>query len=481
MNYARLALFALFALPAAAADLDGCVLSAGPALASVTARCARIEVPENPDAPDGAQIGLRVALISPLNIEPRPDPLVILAGGPGQAATDFFLAYAYAFERIRQDREILLIDQRGTGRSNPLNCDSTTVVLDSYADKTDVVPGVQRCLESLTGDPRYYTTSVAVRDLEHIRRALGYDTLNLYGISYGTRVAQHFMRRFPDSTRAVILDGVVPPENVLGPDIAINAQAALDSLMDRCAADSGCSARFPELERAFDELHDRLKGKTVDVEINDPDDGSRITRQFTEFDFIGAVRLSSYSPTTLAILPLLIDAAWQNERYEPLAAQALMSEKLLVDMVSVGMHNSVVCTEDAPYFHTNAVSNDQLEQTYLGHTVLDLLELTCSVWPVGVHDTDFRDPLASDIPTLLLSGEFDPVTPPAYGDRAAAGLSNSLHLVGKAQGHGIAPLGCVPRIMVEFIEAGSLEGLETACFDKLTVAPFFVDFSGPLR
>jgi len=483
MSHARLALLCVFLLPiiARGADIEDCVLSAGPALPSVTARCTRIEVPENPDEPDGGQIRLRVALISALNLEPRRDPLVILAGGPGQAATDFFLTYSYAFDRIRLNRELLLIDQRGTGQSNPLNCDSATVVRDSYAETSKVVPAVEACLESLSGDPRYYTTSVAVRDLEHVRRALGYGKLNLYGVSYGTRVAQHFMRRFPESTRSVILDGVVPPEVALGPGIATNAQAALDALIERCSGDPGCSERFPDLERAFDELHQRLKENPVEVEINDPDDGSRIRQQFSELDFASAVRLSSYSPTTLAILPLLIDAAWREERYEPLAAQARMSERMLDNMVSVGMHNSVVCTEDAPFFDASAITDESLHETYLGRTVLDMLELTCGIWPEGYRDPDFKEPLRSNIPALLLSGEFDPVTPPAYGAQAAAGLGNSLHLIGPGQGHGLAPLGCVPRLLARFVETASVDQLDTGCFDKLTVAPFFVDFSGPLR
>lgn len=458
--------------------LEECRLEAGPGLPTVRARCGTLERPENPADPDGRQIGLRVAVVPALAIEPQPEPVVPLAGGPGQSATDFYVAYRGAFEGMRRDREILLVDQRGTGRSARLTCPEGEEMLEEPPEPEEIGPLVEECLASLAADPRYYTTSVAVADLEAVREALGYPALNLYGISYGTRVAQHYLRRHPGRTRTVVLDGVVPADRVLGPEIALFAQDALDAVFARCAASEPCSERFPGLEERFAELLMQAESEPVTVDLVHPVTGEPSDRLFSTERLAGAVRLLSYAPATAALLPHLISEAARGN-LAPLTAQAMMIEASLYEALAIGMHNAVVCTEDMPYVTEEMIDREALATTYLGSEQIDMLREICRHWPAGIIDEGFREPVESDVPVLLLSGEFDPVTPPAWGDIVASRLEDARHVVGPGQGHGLLPHGCTPRLVAEFVDTADVDGLDAECISRLRPMPFFLDFSGP--
>ena len=225
--------------------LDDCRIRAGDGFPGIKARCGTLQRPEDPTNPDSPVLELRVAIVPALSLEPEPDPLVPIAGGPGQSTIEFYASYATAFEEVRRTRDIVLLDQRGTGESARMQCDADDDLIEGRFSREQTIAATETCLASLPHDPRFFTTSVAVQDLEALRMALGYSQLNLYGISYGTRVAQHFLRRYPGSTRTVVLDGVVAPQIALGPGIAIEAQKALDAIFDRCAESEPCNERFP--------------------------------------------------------------------------------------------------------------------------------------------------------------------------------------------------------------------------------------------
>jgi len=459
-------------------ELEDCRITAGPAYASFPARCGVFLRPENPAEPDGKMLELRVAVIAALSLEPEPDPLVPIAGGPGQASTLFYAATRQAFEKIRRTRDIVLLDQRGTGDSAPMDCAVDDSIVEGQMLREQILEGTRACLESLPHDPRYFTTSVAVTDLEALRVALGYERFNLYGISYGTRVAQHFARRYPESTRSVILDGVLPPQMALGPAIATEAQNALDRTFARCAESEACQQRFPNLAAAFVELRLRLAFEPETVTVAHPVSGHTETMVFTEEELAGAIRLLSYHPTTVALIPFLIDEAVHG-RFAPIASQYLTIRDTLADALSMGMHNAVVCTEDVPFFAGEAISEQDLEQTYIGPLMVETLRTLCSVWPQGVIDDGFKTPLVTDLPVLLLSGEADPITPPGFAELAALELSNALLLTGKQQGHGQAARGCMPDVIADFVEQAGSENLDTACLEQLFAMPFFLGISGP--
>lgn len=470
--------------PGAAAQsltLTDCRIDAGTPIPTMKAQCGVLEIPENRDNPDGKSIDLHVALVPALNVEPLPDPLVVIAGGPGQSSIDFYLAFRHAFRLVQRDRPILLVDQRGTGRSNLLSCPVPDDITEIEAFEPEQVrETTAACLDALDGDPRYYTTSVAVRDLDAVRAALGFEALNVYGASYGTRVALHYARRYPAQTRTVILDGVVPADLVLGPAIATDAQRTLDSLFAGCAENAACRDAFGDLESRFAELRARLAAAPVTVTVSHPRTGEPVERTLSDMSLAGVVRLLSYAPATHALLPLVISEA-HSGRYGPLAAQVIMVEEGFEDALAMGMHNAVMCTEDAPLFDRAGVDDAELARSYLGARQLEYLATMCSVWPAGVIDENFKQPVTTDIPVLLLSGELDPVTPPAYAERAKASLSNAVHIVAPGQGHGVAGTGCIPRLFEEFVSAAAADSVEAEpeCVQRLDGMAVFLSPAGP--
>jgi len=458
--------------------LEDCRIRAARGFPGVKARCGLLRRHEDPANADSPLLELFVAVVPALTLEPEPDPFVPIAGGPGQASSDFYAAYRAAFEMVRRNRDIVLLDQRGTGQSAALQCDADEEIILGRFSREQTITDTEACLDHLPHDPRFFTTSVAVRDLEALREALGYTKFNLYGISYGSRVAQHFARRYPESTRTLILDGVVPPQIALGPGIAVEAQNALDAIFDRCTENEDCAQAFPDIREGFGKLHVALEDEPVTITLPNPVSGKPEEIRFGRPEMAAALRLLSYHPNSVAVMPMLINEAIQGN-YAPLAAQFMMISDSMSDSMSLGMHNAVVCTEDAPYFAGENVGRDALDATYIGPVQLDALEAICSVWPAGLLDDQFKTPLATDVPVLLLSGEADPVTPPRYAELAAVDLGNARLLIGHKQGHGQAPRGCMPKVIADFVATADPQGLETDCLERLFAMPFFLDFSGP--
>lgn len=459
--------------------LEDCRIESAAAGSSLSARCGTLTVPENPDAPEGKKIGLHVAVVPALRVQALPAPLFVLAGGPGQGASDFYASIAAAFGRIRRDRDIVLVDQRGTGHSNRLDCEFDDESELASDDSAVLEAQAKKCLGELTGDPRYYTTSIAVRDLDTARQALGYEQINLYGVSYGTRVAQHYLRRFPTRVRSIVLDGVVPVDLALGPDVAIQAQRALDVLFERCNEDVGCRGRFPAIGDSWRHLRERLQREPMRLEMPDPLTAQATTATLGAAQLSAAVRLLTYSDETASVLPLLIHRAEVDRQPQSLFAQYLMIKRNTETQIAYGMHFAVACSEDSPRWASENVSNEALARTYLGTAFMNGMSTMCRAWPRGAVDEDFNAPLTSDVPTLLLSGENDPVTPAAYGARAAAGFKRGMHIVLKGQGHGQLANGCMPRIVSDFVQLAAVAPLDTACAAKVGPAPFMLSTSAP--
>ncbi|MCC5868979.1 MAG: alpha/beta fold hydrolase [Gammaproteobacteria bacterium] len=462
----------------AAPVFEDCRLEAGPGQPTVAARCTSITVPLDYERPDDATLELFVAVVDAHTPTPAPDALTVIAGGPGQASSEFFAAMGGAFGRIQRQRDIVVVDQRGTGRSLRLDCEmpEDPALLEDAIQRIPEI--VADCLAGLPADPRHFTTSAAVRDLERVREALGYPQLNVYGVSYGTRVAQHYARRYPGSTRSLILDAVLPADVALGPDIPILAQATLDRALARCEADEACARRFPDVAARLPNLLSGLDTLPAELTIADPLTGRPVQRVLTGHDVRAALRMMSYAPETLALVPLLLfEAAAGN--LEPMRAQVELVLGELEQMLAIGMHNAVVCTEDLPFVTLDAELREALAGTYLGDHQLVMLEQICAAWPRGLLDDDLHTPLRGDIPTLILSGELDPITPPAYGDQVMAHLQRARHVVAPGQGHGLAHRGCVPRLMDRFVRDADPAGLDVDCALEMRAAPFFLDFTGP--
>lgn len=477
VHFAMLALFCSAIYAASAREtltLEECRLESESGLGSLAARCGHLPRAENPDAPASKVLQLHVAVVPALSLKPADDALFVLTGGPGQAASEFYLSLSPAFARIRRDRDIVLVDQRGTGRSNRLACRLPEEPELTAVESETLNRLVRECLKQLPGDPRFYTTSLAVRDLEAVRAALGHERISIYGVSYGTRVAQHYIKQYPERVRAAILDGVVPATLALGPRTAIEAQRALDALFERCQKDESCARSYPDLVGTFRSLMARVASEPLRLSIPDPLTGQPTAVTLDRDRLSAAVRMLSYSDETASMLPLLIHEAQALRRAESLAAQYLMIRRDAERQIAQGMHFSVVCSEDAPRWSEQDVSESALEQTYLGPQLMGAMRAICEQWPRGPVDENFAEPLRSDVPVLLLSGGNDPATPAAYAEQILPGLSRAKHLILQGQGHGQIAIGCVPRLVADFIASASSETLDTSCIESVRPAAFML-------
>lgn len=448
---------------------------------STQAQCATLQVPENPAASDSRKIGLNIAWLPVAKGDGTGDPVFFLAGGPGQAATEHAATVDAALREVRKQRDVILVDQRGTGKSNPLTClDAGGTELPSDGlDATDpqALAGYARqCAQSLAGkaDPRFYTTTEAVQDLEAVRAALGVAAVNLVGVSYGTRVAQQYAGRYPQHTRAIVLDGVVPNDLVVGGEFAHTFENALALQTAQCRRLPACRQRFgTDMRAQLRNVMAKLKAAPVEVDYRDPGTGESKRDTLTADTVTGLAFMFSYAPQSAALLPLVIDEADQG-RYGPLMSLAQLMTQSVGSQMSRGMQWSVVCAEDADRSRDDASAAD----TVLGAQVARMFFAACPAWPTGKRPANFNAPLKSSLPTLLLSGEFDPVTPPRYGERVLAGLGQGRHQVLRGQGHNVSGIGCMPKLLGQFIESADARALDMKCLDTLTYVPPFTSFNG---
>jgi pimeloyl-ACP methyl ester carboxylesterase len=446
--------------------------------ATAEAWCTTFEVPENRDDPRSRRIGLKLAIARSDAQVPEPDMVVLLAGGPGEAATESWVLEAPAFSEVRKHHDVVLLDQRGTGGSNPLSCkkteeaaNETSMTLDLNKVRTDVAS----CLAEVekNADPRFYTTTIAAQDLEDVRKALGSPQFDLVGVSYGTRMAQQYLMHYPDSVRSVVLDSVVPNQVVLGEYFAENLDDALKKNFANCAAVAACKQHFGDTMQTLYQLRDALRANPHTVSFRDPQTYEMVDRPLSEFSLASVVRLFAYQPETAALLPLSINAAAHGD-VGPLLGQAkLLSGDLSGDMNN-GMSMSVICSEDADLLQPRP----QDQNTMLGNHLIDALKAQCDAWPHGARPANFHDPLKSNKPILILSGEFDPVTPPRYGEQILPGLTNGRQLIFKGQGHSLLPRGCMPQLLGKFIDKPDPKQLDATCLERLNETPAFIDFNG---
>jgi pimeloyl-ACP methyl ester carboxylesterase len=477
----------LFGLPLVAQTagaklkMEPCRLEHPARMLALPAECGSFEVPENPDAPQGRKIQLFVARVPAISLNKAPDPLFLIAGGPGTSAVDLYTSSAGPFDRVRRDRDILLVDQRGTGKSHRLDCEYGNENPFERIDEVEVGPENIKCRDELSkkADLRQYTTSVAVKDLEAVREALGYQRINLYGASYGTRVAQHYARRYPDATRALILDGVVDPAEVLGPAIAIDAERALERILKRCQADAACAKAFPDPFADYHALRTRLAKTPEPATVADAATGRPIHFDFTHRHLSAVLRLASYNDDQAALLPLSLHLAQHEGNFMPLANQFRVFARSLDSAFAYGMHNSVVCSEDAPLIDESKLDIPGLAATHMGAEQVQQLIAACRDWPKGVVDADLHAKFSSNAAALLLSGTEDPVTPPEYARAAQRAFADSQHVVIAGHGHGQLTAPCVDRVIASFIRAGTAQGLDSTCTQKLSPMPFFTTLAGP--
>jgi pimeloyl-ACP methyl ester carboxylesterase len=440
--------------------------------------CGTLEVFEDRQAKAGRKISLRIVVLPALKQKYALDPVFFLAGGPGQGAAELADLVREPFRTIEKDRDLVFVDQRGTGKSNPLECKLGEDDSDDLDSGGTVVRRLQACLDSYKNkaDVTKYTTPIAMDDLDDVRQYLGYGKINLYGGSYGTRAALVYARRHADHTRAVIIDGVAPTDMRLPLYMARDSQRALDLLFRDCEKDKACSGRFPKLRDRWEALMAKLAAHPQHVRFVHPRTGLEKEMDVKRLTVAGTVFASLYASTTAAMMPLLIEEA-EKGNFTGLLAISAPGEALSSNM-AVGMHFSVVCSEDAPRIGPGAVAREAAN-TFLGPEMAEDRLKPCAFWPRGQVEASYYDNTPSDLPGLILSGEADPVTPPSWGAQVASAWKNSKHIVVPATGHGTWAHGCVMKLMAQFLNEGSASRLDASCVNKVERPPFFLGPSGP--
>ena len=433
-----------------------------------TVLCGRHEVHEDRAAKSGRRIALRIAVLPARRRGGDPDPVVVLAGGPGQGAVALAPHVRRLFDRLANTRDIVLVDQRGTGESGPLKCDDGRGARASAAEALfeGAMPEalVRDCLAKLDADPRHYATPAATADLDEVLTGLGYGKVNLWGGSYGTRAALDFIRRHPDRVRSAVLDGVAPADMTLPLSFVQDGETALAKLFESCEAEAGCRTAFPRLRESVSDLRAALARKPANATLRDPASGEPFEVRVTENILVTGLFRPLYSPALASLLPYAIARARAGD-YGPLLAPNLEMASDLGGNLAVGMHLSVICAEDIP--RASAEDLARASRGFFGRALVDDFLRACALWPKASLPADYAEPVKADVPVLVLSGGIDPATPPRHGESILAGLPRARHIVAPQLAHGVSGQGCAPRLIERFVKAASAEGLDGRCLERL--------------
>lgn len=434
-------------------------------------RCLKVKVPLDYAAP-ARTIDIHVTLAPAFRESARPDPLFILAGGPGQAGSDLLPFLDPVFRRVRATRDIVFIDQRGTGLSGKLDCASKPEHEVMTDDQLDVVAA--QCIGSFGKDLAAYTTASAARDIEMVRKAIGYGKINLWGGSYGTRLGQEYARAFPAQVRSLVLDGVAAPDQII-PAGGVDGKAALEGLFDACARDSACNKAFPSLRNEYDTLVARLGAAPAEVALANPRTTLPLREQMTRARFLSTVHSVLYSPLDSRRLPYMIHSAYQG-RWEPFVARRNASGDFATDgPISAGLYMAVVCAEDYSRL-TPQMAAEDARASPLAVAIVKRMEGMCKA--AGVPPVPLRAPSRIDAPVLMLSGALDPVTPPRRAEAAGKHMARAQHVVVTHAGHGISQLGCGPRLLRTFLD-NPAQKLDAKCLSEIPAPSFQVGSAGP--
>lgn len=428
-----------------------------------------LRVYENRETRRGRMIDLHIVVLPALSPHPRPDPLFHLAGGPGVAATG--AARGLARSPLRRDRDIVLVDQRGTGRSNPLHVTlpGSDANLQGYLDPIFREAAFRAALDRLRerADLTQYTTCIAMDDLDEVRRALGYGKIDLMGGSYGTRAALVYIRRHGDSVRCAVLNGVAPPSFLNPLYHARSAQEAFDKLCKEVEENPWLHAVYGDLHAKLDAVLARLERKPAEVPVRHPRTGERARVRLDREAFAQALRVLLYYLSTCRKVPLLIDRAYRGD-YTAFAQAGLESNRRLRSIIAFGMLMCVTGSEDIPRIDPAEIPR-LTEGTFLGDGRVRRQVAVAAFWPRGRVAADYGEPVRSDVPVLLLSGTLDPVTPPHFAAHAARFLPNAFHLIVPGA-HGVGgPV--IDRIVRDFLARGSVEGLDLRGLDAIRLPP----------
>ena len=436
--------------------------------------CGFVQRALDPARPNGVKIDVHYVVVPAMARRKLPDPVFMLAGGPGQSAIALAPSAMGLFSRLNNRRDIVFVDQRGTGRSAPLECDDPRH--ESLADQSDPDRQLERLMQCKVrlqalpyGDLRFFTTVLGSQDLDAVRQQLGAAHINLVGGSYGTRAALDYLRQFPSTVRRTVIDGVAPPDMALPASFSTDGQAALDALVAACEAEAACAQAYPKLRSDWAAL---LAGLPRQITVTHPLTGAPEGLNLTREILLSAVRGPLYAPALAAALPAAIEAAAQG-RFEGLIGLGTSFGSRRGAQPAMGMHFSVVCAEDLPLL----AQTMDVPGADFGRDNAHLYERVCANWPRGEVPAAFYGVAPSAAPTLVLSGGLDPATPARHGERIARALGPAAqHVVVPNAGHGVMGIGCTRDLIYRFIDAArdrDATAVDATCVKNIPRPPAF--------
>ena len=437
-------------------------------------QCGKLEVPENYQQPDGDKIAVNFAVLPAIDDSEYKAPLMFLAGGPGQAAVELATGLNRVFRDVRKTRDIILVDQRGTGKSSPLSCEFEAVD-NVYSALPDALTPqeVKDCVAQFKGDVTQYNSENAIRDFDAIRAALGHEKLNIYGGSYGTRAGLVFMRMFPESLESVVLDSVGPIEVPIGM-FGQSGARSFNLLIDNCKNSESCHKAFPNLADEFQAVKVRLAKEPASIDILHPRLGTPTKLVIDETKFTGNLRFQLYGMEGRSMVPLVIHQAFLGN-YQPLVG--LMARTEGEQLVYTGLLFNIVCNEDMPRLSVADKAADA-NNNFDGKDSQLAWDMVCPFFPKYRPSEGFYQSVTADIPTLILSGNLDPVTPPSNGEYSAKTLPNSHHIIVENASHTVAMSTCASDIIQEFLTSKTPKKLDESCLKDIPQETFMTSVNG---
>ena len=434
--------------------------------------CGKLSVFENRETQVGRKIDLNVVVLPAFDQETKGEPLFDLEGGPGDAATGAARFYATDGKEYRRRRDVVLVDQRGTGKSNPLSIPEEKTPQHYLREMypVDYVKKMRQALEQ-RADLTQYTTSIAMDDLDDVRAWLGYERINLFGLSYGTRAALVYLRQHPERVGTATLMGVAPTYLKMPMYHAEAAARAMDLLLQQCEQDAQCHQAFPQIRDDWTNVLTQLERAPAQVSYSPPDKSPATTVQIQRGVFAEKIRTWMYSRDSASRIPLIIHAAAQGD-WAPFLRDAIRPS--IPDFIADGMYLSVTCAEDVPFIDQAEATRLNANNPFGNYRVFQQTR-ACSMWPRGSIPGNFRDPVSSSVPVLIFSGNMDPVTPPQRGEEVAQYLPNSRHVIVAQAAHGVFGLsdpGCADRLIMEFMDKGDARSLDVSCTERMAPPSF---------
>jgi pimeloyl-ACP methyl ester carboxylesterase len=437
-------------------------------------KCGKLQVLEDYSKADGEQITINFVVLPAIDDSDDKTPLMFLAGGPGQAAAELASGLTNVFYEVRKTRDLILVDQRGTGLSHPLQCEEAAEQnVYALTPEDFSIQDIKNCLKNLTGDLSQYNSENAIRDFDAVREALGHQQINIYGGSYGTRAGLVYMRMFPESLRSVVLDSVGPMEVPIGL-FGQSSARSFNLLLKNCQNEESCQQAFPQLDQEFKTLLTRIENSSVKANIAHPRLGTQTPFVISKAKLLGTIRSQLYSVTTRSLVPLVIHQAYLGN-YMPLAG--LIAQTDGGQGIYIGLLFNITCNEDYPRISLTDFEQDA-KNNFGGDDSHSTFKMTCPLWPQYRPSEAFYQPVTADIPTLILSGELDPVTPPSNGEYTAKSLPNNHHIVVKNAAHTVALSTCASDIINEFLTSLKPKALDESCLDDVPNESFLTNLNG---